>query len=282
VSEFKYIYYNIIILYFRWQSRNHILLGSYAVSDNYDIDSLLTAILASGSPIVLFCLPYEASAGIVQAAASMSEVDTSAILWVFTDYFINYDIANVIDLSVSRDLNGAFFLYPYTADNDAMNNFMSIWEDLDPDEYADTNGNRKDLNFYSPYIIDSIASLALAYQSTLEEGNYEDGSLLRERVFFNLVNHVNFDGLSGIKNFNSFGDLNHPVFKVIYVGISPESVEVGNINDTSINIDVSMIYWPDGTQGIRYYNMFRHIFILEYHNFPFIIPVRIYPLSVCC
>jgi hypothetical protein len=229
-----------------------VLLGSYAVTDDYDVLLLLKAILQSGSPMVLFCLPIDIAEMIVNAAAMVEAFDTSSILWIFSDFFVTYDIASVVDSTISssvKNLNGAFFLYPYRSTGLLMDNFMSNWMSLDPEEYIDTNDDRTDLNMFSYYLLDSVATLAMAYQITLDEGNYEDGSILRERVFFNLANNVVFEGLSGLKSFNSFGDLSHPVFNVKYVGASSEVIHVGNINDTSINVNLSSFYWPDGTQG---------------------------------
>lgn len=232
---------------------------------------MLKAILQSGSPIVLFCVPYEIAESVVIAAAAVEAVDSSSIMWVFSDFFVTYDLdkTNIEDYVgnvASHTLNGAFFLHPFQAANDIADTFIDMWQDLDPVEYPDYNGDRTDIMYFSSYIIDSFCSLALAYEKTLEEGNYEDGSLFRERVYFNLVNNVEFEGLSGMKSFNSFGDLSHPVFSVLYVGLEGEFVEVGNINDTSVNINVSSFYWPDGSQGVDFpMYIYCHVCLLCRH-----------------
>lgn len=121
--------------------------------------------------------------------------------------------------------------------------------------------------FLSPYIVDSFVALTHAYQETLDEDNYDDGSIFRERVYIKLVDIVAFDGLSGLKSFNSFGDLNHPVLDVLYVGLDGEFVYVGSVNDTANNVNTSLFYWPDGTQGM-YESLVHGIYFDCYHHVP--------------
>ena len=226
----------------------------YAAKHSLEIEAMLKAILQSGSPIVLFCVPYDIAESVVLAATVVDAIDTASIMWVFSDFFVSHEL-EILDMedyygsAAANALNGAFFLYPFQASNDMTDNFLTMWQGLDPALYPDSNGDRTDIMYFSSYIIDSVAALAYAYQLALQEGNYEDGSLFRERVFFNLVNNVGFEGFSGFKSFNSFGDLDHPVFSVLYVDSEGEFVEVGTINDTFVNINLTSFYWPDGSQG---------------------------------
>ena len=225
-----------------------------------EIEIILQNILESGSPIVLLCLPFAIAESIVLMGAEVDAFDTSSIMWVFSDFFMTADLQlhvqsqSYVNLTAGNILNGAFFIYPHQAENDLSASYLSLWEDLDPELYRDGNKDRSDIQFFSSYIVDSLVALSLAYQNTLEESNYEDGSIFRERVFFNLVNYVNFDGMSGVKSFNSFGDLNHPIFDVFYVGATGEDMHhIGSINDTAVDIDMTSFYWPDGTQGKERY-----------------------------
>ncbi len=227
---------------------------SYATNYPDIVEEMLKSILQSGSPIVLFCLPYDIAESVVIAADNVQAVDTSSIIWVFSDYFVTHDIQKAtieeyMGIEAAYAVNGAIFLYPYQVQNEMMNSFLQLWNEVDPDIYKDADDDRSTIMYYSSFIVDSVMALSLAYQITLDENNYEDGSLFRERVFFNLVNGVGFDGLSGYKSFNSFGDLNHPVFSVLYVGPGGVFAEVGTINDTAVNVNETSFYWPDGSQG---------------------------------
>jgi hypothetical protein len=235
---------------FRWTRRSHAILGTLKVTSEDNVEDILLEVLQVGSPIVLMILPYDTAVDIVHTAHFAEGFDTSKILWVFSDYFITYDVYDKLENYFSNKLNGALFLYPYFSNNEVSQRFMELWANLDPEVYIDRNGDRSKLSFFSSYIVDSVASLAGAYQLALDESTYNDGSLLRERVYFNMVNNVAFDGLSGLKSFNTFGDLRHPQFNVQYVGDQNESFHIGNINDTAINIDLSSFSWLDGSQGI--------------------------------
>mmetsp|Transcript_8290 Transcript_8290/g.14047 ORF Transcript_8290/g.14047 Transcript_8290/m.14047 type:complete len:880 (-) Transcript_8290:196-2835(-) len=245
-----YDLFTILYFFVRWSERSYIVLGSLGVDENYDVDDVLMTMLGAGCPAVLMILPFEVAVDVVHAAHYGDNFDTTNVLWVFSDYFITYDVYDYVENMYSSELNGALFLYPYQADNEVSRSFLEMWADLNPETYIDRNNDRTEISFFSSYIVDSVATLAGAYQLALEEGNYEDGTLLRERVFFNLVNNVDFEGLSGTKNFNSFGDLRHPVFNVHYVGNSNESVHIGNVTDAAVNIDLDSFSWLDGSQGV--------------------------------
>lgn len=205
------------------------------------------------------CVPFEVAHAVLTLANTVDDFDTSAILWVFSDFFMTYDLGSKRQLLNVPDANGALALFPYHAENAAMDAFLKHWGTLDPSEYPDLDDDRSTISLYSPYIIDSFFALSLAYQITLDEFNYEDGSIFRERAFFNLVNGVAFDGLSGSKSFNSFGDLREPIFDVMYTSVN-ESVFIGNVNRTSVNVDTSLFFWPDGSQGQCFFDVLRIIY----------------------
>jgi hypothetical protein len=232
----------------RWTDRGYQSLYEYALSDTDDDNylDLTRKIAASGTPAVLLIIYQDEVSKLWRASEKNVRVSSTSIAWIGVDAWIDqsFDDPDVLK-------NGIVGLSVYKSNDTVRQDFTRVWESLDAKEYPDTDGDRSTLATYTPYLVDSVFALALAYQATINADTGLDGAYFRQQVFTEITKIV-FSGVSGVKDFNSYGDMVNPLYSIQnyhnYSG-TKKWMNVGYSNNTYVYVNLQDVIWPDGSKG---------------------------------
>ena len=238
-----------------WVERGYEVLGIISLGD-YDnsYDTVVNVLASLGSPLILLCM-YDAEVELILTAAKGHEIlDSEAVIWAKTDWLVDLNNENGFEFPP-----GMISLKPHMAASATSKRYLSLWESVDPDDYPDSNGDRSDISPTAGYLIDAMTSLAQAYQFSINDNTGFKGNTLRQYVVTKLQDNIQFEGISGIIDFNIYGDQLYSAFDVLHFQMGGEVgkwEEVGNLikdsssgDDFSRNLNYSEILWPDGSVG---------------------------------
>jgi ABC-type branched-subunit amino acid transport system substrate-binding protein len=149
-----------------YQDDGNTLLANivYSVDDPVDYDAIVNQLAVSGAPAIVLVLYPEEVSKILDAASSHPVLGTDAVIWISVDSWS--------DLGLDGDTvtpEGVIGLTSYQANNSMTARYRHLWEQLDPEVYHDTDGDRSTFAAYSLHIIDAMASLAMAYQKAFND-----------------------------------------------------------------------------------------------------------------
>jgi hypothetical protein len=157
---------------------------------------------------------------------------------------------------------GMLSLKPHFASSNTSISYMQLWQSVDPDVYHDNNGDRSDITPSAGAVIDAVFALAQAYQLSINDNTGFTGARLRSYVVTKLHDEVAFEGVSGVMDFNIYGDQRYSAFDVLNYQMSATEESTGNWetvgnvirddtsgNDFSRKFNYSKIVWPDGSTG---------------------------------
>lgn len=207
-------------------------------------DDVIDAIAATGAPAVVLVLYQEEVGKILRAAQKNDRTSSTDIVWLGVEYWTDTQIDDPDSL-----VNGILGLSPYESNSTLTRNFYDLWASLDSSQYIDSDGDRTTLSPYTTFVVDAVFTLALAYQQAIDDNTGLDGSLFRQYVFQVIAGSIQFDGVSGFKDFNTYGDQVSPLYTIKNYQISDDGstgwVNVGSVNiSTTLDVDLSTVLWP--------------------------------------
>jgi hypothetical protein len=213
-------------------------------------DNLIIELIASGSPVILGST-YRAEIQKILDAANKTYAPLVGpdYMWLAVDEWVE-------TVDVNPPL-GTLGLGPknYETDDPFLgDDFMELWETLDPSVYIDADGDRSSLFIYSASAIDAVFALASAYQSVIDSNFQGNDVEYRRQVSKYLFDSLEFTGLTGTVRFDRFGDRELARYRInnyhadgwVTVGLSGLS---GSEGGETINLDDSILIFPDGKTG---------------------------------
>jgi ABC-type branched-subunit amino acid transport system substrate-binding protein len=225
------------------------------VSSNTPVDynKIVYDLLAAGAPSVLVITQSPTATNLFEAVKNVTAFQSNIqdYLWFGVDGWVVYNNQLVtITPPGTIGTRGSFLATNQTGA------FLKLWEQADPTLYIDKDGNRKSVDNRSLFLVDCMLALAHALQLAMNENPFLEGSQFRKQVINKLFESVNFTGVSGIIDFDDFGDTQSQLFEVANLRHATSTTvqtysKIGKANkaDTS-RVDFSLAQWPDKSFGI--------------------------------
>jgi hypothetical protein len=240
-----------------------------------DFNNLVLQLAATGAQSILLVLDNAEIQSLWNATEELQLLHED-IVWLAVESW-----ATVKFQPTDLKRNGVIGLSFYESKEPTMMKFLDLWKSLDPTIYPDADGDRESIEIYSGYIVDSVVSLALAYQEAIEQqANIDNDELFRQYVFGILCGAIAFEGVSGQKDFTLYGDQFDNKFSIQSYYYYPSSdsssvtqsesearlgsgsevvegddsmvsewVNIGYLNEALIVLDMKDMMWPDGSSG---------------------------------
>jgi hypothetical protein len=213
-------------------------------------DTLIVELIASGSPVIVGSTFRAEMQKILDAANKTHPALLGPdYLWLAVDEWVE-----TVDVNPPLGTVGLGPKNYETDDPFLGDDFLRLWKTLDPAVYVDTDGDRSSIFIYSASAVDAVFALALAYQSVIDSNFQGNDVEYRRQVSKFLFDSIEFIGLTGTVRFDRFGDRELARYRVnnyhsdgwVTVGLTELS---GGENGESININESILIFPDGNTG---------------------------------
>ena len=219
-----------------------------ATSSSY-YDYLITLVATVGSPVIVLIVYSDEAVKIFDAINRSTTFKPEDYLWVGIDNWINV---------VSNSPIGSIGMIPRNVpnfENSLGQQFMKYWAELDPIKYHDTDGNRNSTAQWTPFCIDAVVAMAIAQQQLIDINFTGSEHERRQAVFSEVLNSVQFSGVTGYIDFDENGDAINAAYDVynkidgnntwIQLGFTQSNKYLNDV----VYIDKTIVVWPDGSVG---------------------------------
>jgi hypothetical protein len=211
-------------------------------------DAMLDRLASYGAATTLItAMDYETQR-IFDAVKRHRIMSSDKFLWVGPNDWVGYNVSNVPVGSLGVTI------YSLNSSESMASKFMALWQSLDPSEYPDADGDRSTLSSYSAFAVDALYAVARAFQRVID-GNFEgSGYAKRKEAYQELIDGVQFDGVSGHVSLDASGDreLSRYAIRNYRGGGGWEIIGYtasNGISEHVLDLDDSKLIWPDGGSG---------------------------------